>query len=69
MLTDKKSSKVLKPIMIKYIHKCNDHNFFCTTLIIKYMFQMNFNYNYVDFIEMFLGYLLKNNFYIIQHML
>ena len=31
MLTDKKWSKSLEWIMIKYIHKHNDHNFFYNT--------------------------------------
>ena len=31
MLIDKKSSKLLERIMIKYIHKYNDRNFFYNT--------------------------------------
>ena len=67
MLIEKKASKLLEWIIIRYIHEYHDHNVY-TTLIIQW-FSMNVMYKYVDFYHLIsLGYFF-NNIYIIKHML
>ena len=69
-LTDKKASKWLKWIMIKYLNNYNDH-FFLTILTLKYMSSTSFIYEYVYlYSDIYLGYIIlcSCHLYIFKHM-